>query len=317
VTRCSVLSAELGEPLAATAPVARSWLVLEQPGPWGRVALTQSHLDATLGAELEERAAGTGVRILLIRRPGRHADLRVDRERRLYFAHTVPGASWLEQAVVADPKDLLDLDFTALGAGRVPGLGTLEARPVGMVCTNARRDRCCAERGRPVANALGTVLGDRIWESTHLGGHRFAPTALVLPHGLAYGRLTSDLAFRVMAAAEVGQVVLDGYRGRSTWERPGQAAEIAVRRLLAGPDADTEADTDAGALTVAGEAPGPAGEPPGPAGEGTWSVSVVHRDGRRWSVQVVRRLPTVARPESCGKDPAWPDSYVALSIRPA
>ena len=56
---CSVLSRELDEPLAGTGAVAAAWLLVEQPGPWGRAAVTASRLDPALGAELEGRTAGT------------------------------------------------------------------------------------------------------------------------------------------------------------------------------------------------------------------------------------------------------------------
>ncbi len=59
-SNCSAFSVRLGEPLAGTAPVTTAWLAIEQPGPWGARALTQSHLDAELGAELSRRAEGTG-----------------------------------------------------------------------------------------------------------------------------------------------------------------------------------------------------------------------------------------------------------------
>ena len=42
--RCAVLSADIPEPLVGSAPRARAWLVIEQPGPYGFAALTESHL---------------------------------------------------------------------------------------------------------------------------------------------------------------------------------------------------------------------------------------------------------------------------------
>ena len=48
--RCSVLTSAVGEPLAGTAPRARAWLVLEQPGPDGFAATTESHLPDAVNA---------------------------------------------------------------------------------------------------------------------------------------------------------------------------------------------------------------------------------------------------------------------------
>ena len=56
---------------------------------------------------------------------------------------------------VADPGELLEIDFAALDAGLpsavagVPHVMTTE--PVLLVCTNGKRDQCCATRGRQVA----------------------------------------------------------------------------------------------------------------------------------------------------------------------
>jgi hypothetical protein len=287
---CAVLSENLGEPLAGTAPVADAWLCLEQPGPWGRNALSESHLDRDIGDELLRRSEGTGVRILLIRRPGSHADLHVPRPRRVYVAFTRPGATWLEQSTVSDPKELLDVDFPAVGAGAPVGLGRRRA-PLLLVCTNGRRDLCCALLARPVAGALAERHQDAVWECTHLGGHRFAPTALTLPTGYAYGRLDASSAESVLVAAGAGQVVPGLCRGRSTWARAGQAAELAVRERIG--------DVDADALTV---------EPAGAA------VRVRHVDGRAWRVSVAERPLSPARPESCGKAATTPTALVVTDL---
>ncbi len=297
VKYCSTWSRVLAEPLAGTAPVARAWLAVEQPGPWGRNAPTESHLDPDLGAELDRRAAAAGARIALIRRPGRHADTRHRAPRRVLLAYTVPGRAWLERAVVSDPAELLDLDLPALAAGERPGLGELVAEPVLLVCTNARRDTCCALRGRPLAQHLARTYDDRVWETNHLGGHRFAPTGVVLPTGYVHGRIEDGAA--LLKAAEAGEVALDTCRGRSVWSRPGQVAELAVRHRTGELAAD--------ALRV--------GEPVA-GGADAWRVRVEHAAGRAWEVRVVRRPAEPPRPESCGKAPGRPEVYRAEEVMP-
>ncbi|NUT54347.1 MAG: sucrase ferredoxin [Saccharothrix sp.] len=273
--RCSTLSEFAGEPLAGTAATATAWLCLEQPGPWGRDALVESHLDPELGAELHRRAAGTGVRILLIRRPGKHADTGVPATRRVYLASTKPGASWLEQADLAAPEEALELDFAALGEGRSTAFGTPVTDPLLLVCTNSKRDVCCALYGRPIATSLN------LWECTHTGGHRFAPTGVLLPTGHLYGRLDHQLAQRVVTEG----IVADRCRGRSCFTPRGQVAEVAVRAQL-GETRDV--------LTVVGETTG--------------SATVRHADGREWRVTLAEQ-PVPPRPASCGK---FPDIAIAL-----
>lgn len=45
VTTCSAEALSVGERLAGSAPEASSWIVVEQPDPWGRQALLDSHLE--------------------------------------------------------------------------------------------------------------------------------------------------------------------------------------------------------------------------------------------------------------------------------
>ncbi|MFB8245854.1 sucrase ferredoxin [Streptomyces sp. NPDC055952] len=288
MSTCSSVSRDSDEPVSGTAATARTWLLLEQPGPWGAKALTSSHLDPAVGRALEAAAEDTGVRIVLIRRPGRHADRRMPATRRVFAAHTVPGNVWLHSATTSDPARLLDLDFAALGRGEHAGFDAVlggrahQGDPLALVCTNGKRDRCCALLGRPLATELVSSGVQGVWEVTHLGGHRFSPTALVLPYGYAYGRAEAHTLKEVLDRAREGRIVVAGCRGRSAWERPGQAAELAVRRRT-GEDA-------AEALSVvrtAGAAP-------------RWEVTVAHVDGRRWRVDIAQSAGLPPRPESCG-----------------
>lgn len=285
--------------MGATAATATTWLLVEQPGPWGRKALTGSRLDSAVGRALGRAAEGTGVRVALIRRPGRHADLHTAASHRVYLAHTAPGDAWIRTEVLADPAELAELDFAALGAGSHGGFGSAHVGPpLALVCTNGRRDRCCAVRGRPLAAELAASGGADAWEVTHLGGHRFSPTMLVLPYGYAYGRVDGRLAKDVLEAARAGRIVLDGCRGRSAWDRPGQAADLAVR-ALAGVHLE-------GALTVRRTVAGPDGD--------SWSVLVAHTDGRAWEVAVVQTAAQPPRPESCGGPLGTPARLTAAGV---
>lgn len=292
--RCAAVAEALDEPLAGTSAVARTWLAVEQPGPWGRDALSASHLDAGVAKELAALSAGTGVRIVLIRRPGSHPDRHRPVPRTVYLAHTAPGATWLEHTTVSDPKELLDLDFARAGTGRGGLLGTRVPARLLLVCTNGRRDVCCALRGRPIAAELAATHGEQVWECTHIGGHRFAPTAVLLPAGYSYGRLTVEVAARLLAD---GPGVANN-RGRSTWPAPGQVADLAVRQTIDEPDPDV--------VTVTGMDVQPAGG---------WLVTVTHVDGRAWRVTVAERTVTDSRPASCDAAPKPAVAFEAVSVR--
>ncbi|MFE9247847.1 sucrase ferredoxin [Streptomyces sp. NPDC007088] len=306
MSTCTSVSQTLAEPLAGTAATARTWLLVEQPGPWGAKALTASRLDPELGRALEKAAKGTGVRVALIRRPGRSTPATTTERRRVYAAHTVPGQAWLHTALVTDPERLRALDLEALGAGAPDSFDTVlhgaphTGGPLVYVCANGKRDQCCALLGRPLAAALAAEGTEDVWETTHLGGHRFSPTLLVLPHGYAYGRADTPSVRAVLDAARSGRVLTEGCRGLSAWERPGQAAELAVR--------EASGEDRAGVLSVA---PAPPGADPA-----LHHFTVRHTDGRGWHVEVAQSMPGPPRPESCGAALGTPSRMEVRSVTP-
>jgi hypothetical protein len=236
---CATLSRALGEPLYGTASVVRGWLLLEQPGPWGREAVTQSRLEPTLAAELERAAEAAHLRLLLIRRPGRGGpgDRRsgppVNRGASLphecFVAHTSRAGRWLERRRLDDPAELLELDMAAVVAGERPRFGEAVDEPVYLVCTNGRHDRCCATYGRPAALALAASHGELIWESSHVGGDRFAGNLVCLPDGHYFGRVGPAEAARVVDRHLAGVIDLDHYRGCCADPPVVQAAEWFAR----------------------------------------------------------------------------------------
>ena len=192
---CSVLGERLGEDLAATAPKARRFLLLEQPGPWtGRNAVTHSDLDEGVARALLARADEEGLKVHLIRRSSRRSAL----ERRTVFvADTARDGPWLARHEIADPAEVLALDLDG---------GERWEEPVYAVCTHGKRDPCCARRGRPLARALRAARPEQTWEIGHIGGHRFAATFMAFPHGLTFGRVPAAVGPEIAAAYEAGAV---------------------------------------------------------------------------------------------------------------
>ncbi len=169
---------------------------------------------------------------------------------------------------VAGPSELLDLPLPPPG-DRLPGRPVHD--PLLLVCTHGRRDRCCALDGRALVRALAEAREPDVWECSHLSGHRFAPTALILPTGYLYGRLDVATAVHARKAAELGEVETALCRGRSTWSAAGQVADLAVRSATGIRCAD--------ALTVTG-------------------TTVHGREGAVWRVDVRERV-SAPHPTSC------------------
>lgn len=199
---------------------ARAWLLIEHDGLWAAQA-AQTPLPGRRG-ELVAEADSLGIRVQLIRRPARRAG---GGDRRVFAGWTVDPEPWL-----ADVTDTADepgaLDLAALAAGKRPESGTPVERMY-LVCVHGRRNRCCAHFGGPLARELAGTYADDLWETTHLGGHKFAANMVLLPHGLYYGQCGTDTAVAAIEAYRRGEVVARRFRGRAGQDAATQEAENA------------------------------------------------------------------------------------------
>ena len=216
--RCSALAEELSEPMIGSVDQRMRWLLVEDRSAWGSHAVRD-----VLGAELEAAAKKRGMRLLLVRR--REGDPAADAVRRAFLVDTVTGR--MAVRAVEDPGELAGLLDASLD-----DFGALLADPILLVCTNGKRDACCALRGRLLTAALAADHAERTWECTHLGGHRFAANLVCLPDGILYGRVGPADGPRLAAAYLDGQLDPAFLRGRSAWPEPAQVAEQVLRRHL-------------------------------------------------------------------------------------
>ena len=114
----------------------------------------------------------------------------------------------------------------------VAEFGATMTDPIFLVCTNGKRDACCALRGRALVTALAADHAERTWECTHLGGHRFAGNLVCLPDGIVYGRVPPADGPRLADAYLEGRLDPALLRGRSAWPAPAQVAERELRARL-------------------------------------------------------------------------------------
>ncbi len=213
------------EPSMASAPEAsRAWLLIEHPGPWPHEA-ADARLPAPLRA-LVSSAVELGIRVQMIRRPGRR---QVGDVRHVFAGWTAGREPWLRLgSVSATAPNLTERDLKELAAGTPPTFGSRSPEPVFLVCTHGRRSTCCARFGVPLAQALAGRHPGQVWETTHVGGHRFAANLVILPYGLYYGPVGLDAATAAIAAYQRGTVVPGRYRGRAGQPKPTQEAEHAL-----------------------------------------------------------------------------------------
>lgn len=216
--RCAARAEQLDEPMVGSINRRDRWLLVEDRSAWGEKAVRD-----VLGVELEAAAKARGMQPLLVRR--REGDPAADAVRRVFLVDPASRAMAVRTiSALAELEALLDAPVADFGA-------TL-ADPILLVCTNGKRDACCALRGRALMTALAADHGERTWECTHLGGHRFAGNLVCLPDGIVYGRVGPTDGPRLADAYLAGRLDPAHLRGRSAWPPPAQVAEVALRARL-------------------------------------------------------------------------------------
>ena len=224
---CSRISLGRREPLLGTAPKVEVWFLLTHPGPFGARAFEDSNLPDPvkrhLAAELE-RLPHTRLQLI---KP--HPTQPEDRIEFLVVQGREEDPHYVRFKLTSY-EDLMDIDVGGIMISeRAPASRTLRD-PFYLVCTNGRRDACCAKFGLPIFQTFRDSLGDLVWETSHVGGHRFAANVLLFPYGLYYGRIQESQISELLTAGKRGRVMLDSLRGRACYQPAIQAAEVLLRR---------------------------------------------------------------------------------------
>jgi hypothetical protein len=223
---CADVSGAAQEGLAATASRVDRWVLVEYRGYWDRDVLGGSLLSQPLKEHLRDQLGKLGhSRLLFVKRPERRSHKR----RMLFVGSSRPGEEQFHALEFDHHDDLLGYDFaSALLGGGTPGVPV--EHPLFVVCTHGKRDRCCAKYGRPLYDRLkGKVDPQWVWQSTHVGGDRFAGNVVLLPEGLFFGRVGEEDLDPLLDDYFEGRINLGRFRGRSSYTFPVQAAEVAVR----------------------------------------------------------------------------------------
>jgi hypothetical protein len=224
---CSERSIALGEQLFGTAKKTTIWLLLEYPYLWGRKAFEESNLPAQLKSHLSAFLDDIpDSKLLLIKNK---TALRQDRIT-FFVVISTENQPKIYQFQFDSYADIEDLELTKLLSDQSAISSHLHSEPIFLVCVNGKRDPCCAKFGLPVYDQIAAIKRGMVWQSTHLGGHRFATNLLCLPHGILYGRVDEDSALPLIDADAGGNLMLDKYRGRTCFDSQVQAADYYLRQ---------------------------------------------------------------------------------------
>ncbi|WP_348245589.1 sucrase ferredoxin [Leptolyngbya sp. DQ-M1] len=233
---CAEESQGAGEDLIGSAVAAEIYVLIECPPPWSANAFDSKQVPTNLRTLVQElKQDQRPIRPLLIYR---------DRSKQ---EHRTSVLIFRQQAGLSEGYSKQEFQVSSLDAvaplvTEVLSNGDVHNEPVEiqtkdiLVCTHGSYDKCCAKYGQSFyRQAISTVAGlalnseVRLWQASHIGGHRFAPTAIAFPDGRYYGRLNQETLTAILTRSGDIQCFNQVYRG---WGVLPWAAQVVERELL-------------------------------------------------------------------------------------
>jgi hypothetical protein len=225
---CSELSREVAERSFGTASIGDVWLLIEYREGWGAHAIEDSALSREVKRHLNKFCKLVPrARVLFIKQERLRQDALS-----CFVVRCRERAPSILKFTFSGHEELLKIDLAAIVAGDSLAGGERTDAPLYLVCTHGKRDKCCAKFGYALYKSLREgAAREHVWQSSHVGGDRFAANLICFPHGLFYAHVTPDAGREIVAEYEHGRrLVLTGYRGRTCYSYPVQAAEFFIRK---------------------------------------------------------------------------------------
>lgn len=227
---CSELSSGAAEQPHGTASTGEVWLLVEYPRAWGAKALEESDLSRAVKSYLNRTCRSIPrSRLLFVKQERDERD-----SFNLFIVRSRERSPFILKFQLESYEQLPELDVAALATGkRTPQSANLLDGPLLLVCTHGRRDKCCAKFGYALYKSLRAEAepgGARVWQSSHVGGDRFAANMICFPHGLFYAHVSGDAGRAIASEYAAGRLMLEGYRGRACYGHVIQSAEFFIRR---------------------------------------------------------------------------------------
>ena len=226
---CSVLSRNSAEPLAGSAPFARHFVFITWPKKYWQYEALEAKGGFPQGLKkwMKEQSVVNGkISIRLVSRAGLGQDkveIYIYPEKYCY-SNVLP--SQIPAVLESYFRDGITTAFSP---------AAIEGEQI-FICTHGRHDKCCAKFGQELADKMRYHVSRQktaveVWDSSHLGGHRFAATMIDFPTGRAYGHLSADELPNYLASRKAAQVYGRAYRGSVFLSGLEQVAEAHVQHF--------------------------------------------------------------------------------------
>lgn len=288
---CCKQNVDTFSPLFATAPYYRHLFLLELNEPFQHDTLADSTLPDVVKQHFATQLANIpSAKLLCIRQP--HI---TNRSLRLLYA---PVHS--KQVYVYHFEDYRQLLSCSLSAWiEQPAMfSELANGNMFLVCTNGKRDQCCAKFGIPIYEKLLETVGEQqVWQCSHLGGHRFAPTLISLPQHHCYGYLSVDTIAAFVDLHQQGKIAMEYWRGYCGHTPAVQAADYFLRQH--------QHSFDYEAVLLKNYSPAEKET----THRAEWAIVAT---GKQYAVQYSQQLSTDLIYESCSKKSPIPYTYYTL-----
>ena len=253
---CAIANRQAGEDLIGTAGHYQAYVLIECPRPWAAKVFKSENIPTNLRSYVKAVKAERSIQFLAINRGDLSA---IEAITVMVYEKRVPSAIASPQKEAAStasteaasvkPASTEPISITGY-RGYEFQVDTLDqvvdcleahwqgdriGKPITqkdiLICTHGMRDKCCARFGhtffREAAHSAqhGKLPNTRIWKVSHIGGHRFAPTAISLPDGRYYGRLTIEALQAIVARSGSIEQISAVYRGWGMLPTPLQVLE--------------------------------------------------------------------------------------------
>jgi len=291
---CSSASRSIVESLAGTVKPTDIFFLIETNatgyGGWGHEIVKTIANEGDFAPYVQHLYNVPRAKVLLIRQPQAN-------EKNFYIAITNQAQPKLYHTMLSSYDDLLNVDIASVAPDSVPVIGgqpMTEIDELYAVCTNGKHDACCSTFGIPVYNAMVQHAGaDKVWQVSHIGGHRFAATLIAFPHGIQYGYLDPMNAEEVVTNHRAGYILTHKYRGRGAYGNAGldvaphQVVEVAEHHIREQEKKYKIDDLMFHKIEKIADM--------------TWRVTLVDADGKHYQAEVERSM--VVTQTSCGEEP--------------
>jgi hypothetical protein len=237
---CSLVSRANGEDLVGSATPFETCLMVEVAQPWVRDVAGSRWFPEGLPEVVEAAAKGGRLGKLTALLPDRAYSREGHTRLLLWRRPPGPFAAYEKDDLLVPDGEVVPAVEALLGEpDELPRFGryrqdTGRVREV-VVCTHGSRDVCCGKFGYPVYDLLRRRYAApgrlRVWRTSHIGGHRFAPTLLDFPEGRYWGRVEPAVADSLMLRRGPVSDLRPFYRGWSGLGGPFE--QVAEREVFA------------------------------------------------------------------------------------